>query len=58
MAQLDYVAQNWGDADWKITREQMPTNSSTAGPACWSVPAAEPPTAQEVLGLGQEQGGS
>ncbi|CUU56033.1 DNA-binding transcriptional regulator, AcrR family [Parafrankia irregularis] len=23
MAQLDYVAQNWGDADWKITREQM-----------------------------------
>ncbi|ONH62041.1 TetR family transcriptional regulator [Frankia sp. CcI49] len=23
MAQLDYVAQNWGDADWKITRDQM-----------------------------------
>lgn len=23
MAQLDYVAQNWGDADWKLTREQM-----------------------------------
>jgi AcrR family transcriptional regulator len=23
MAELDYVAQHWGDADWKITREQM-----------------------------------
>ncbi|MGW2823634.1 TetR/AcrR family transcriptional regulator [Streptomyces sp. NPDC001443] len=23
MAELDYIAQHWGDADWKITREQM-----------------------------------
>lgn len=23
MAQLDYVAQHWGDTDWKLTREQM-----------------------------------
>ncbi|MFB7333246.1 TetR/AcrR family transcriptional regulator [Streptomyces adustus] len=23
MAELDYVAQHWGDADWKVTREQM-----------------------------------
>jgi AcrR family transcriptional regulator len=23
MAQLDYVAQHWGEADWKLTREQM-----------------------------------
>ncbi|MFB6551893.1 TetR/AcrR family transcriptional regulator [Streptomyces sp. NPDC056405] len=23
MAELDYVAQHWGDTDWKITREQM-----------------------------------
>ncbi|MDX6739053.1 TetR/AcrR family transcriptional regulator [Actinocorallia sp. A-T 12471] len=23
MAQLDYVAQNWGSADWKLDREQM-----------------------------------
>jgi hypothetical protein len=23
MAELDYVAQNWGQADWKVTREQM-----------------------------------
>lgn len=23
MAELDYVAQHWGDADWKLTREQM-----------------------------------
>lgn len=23
MAQLDYVAQNWGTADWKLTRKQM-----------------------------------
>ncbi|HEU5028071.1 MAG TPA: TetR family transcriptional regulator [Spirillospora sp.] len=23
MAQLDYVAQNWADADWKLDREQM-----------------------------------
>nr|WP_218883919.1 TetR/AcrR family transcriptional regulator [Allobranchiibius huperziae] len=23
MSQLDYVAQHWGEADWKITREQM-----------------------------------
>jgi AcrR family transcriptional regulator len=23
MAQLDYVAQNWGEADWKVSREQM-----------------------------------
>ncbi|MFE6891473.1 TetR/AcrR family transcriptional regulator [Streptomyces sp. NPDC057694] len=23
MAQLDYVAQHWGRADWKLTREQM-----------------------------------
>ncbi|MGD6741305.1 TetR/AcrR family transcriptional regulator [Streptomyces sp. BH106] len=23
MAELDYVAQHWGDADWKLTREQL-----------------------------------
>ncbi|MEU9157107.1 TetR/AcrR family transcriptional regulator [Streptomyces sp. NPDC048254] len=23
MAELDYVAQHWGDADWRLTREQM-----------------------------------
>ncbi|EFF88497.1 MULTISPECIES: TetR/AcrR family transcriptional regulator [Streptomyces] len=23
MAELDYVAQHWGDADWKLDREQM-----------------------------------
>lgn len=23
MAQLDYVAQNWADAEWKLSREQM-----------------------------------
>ncbi|MEX0426141.1 TetR/AcrR family transcriptional regulator [Nocardioides sp. DS6] len=23
MAQLDYVAQNWGESDWKLTRDQM-----------------------------------
>jgi hypothetical protein len=23
MAQLDFVAQNWGRADWKLTRDQM-----------------------------------
>ncbi len=23
MAQLDYVAQHWGDVDWKLTEEQM-----------------------------------
>ncbi|MGW3917408.1 hypothetical protein ACWEBX_38945, partial [Streptomyces sp. NPDC005070] len=23
MAELDYIAQHWGDADWKLTREQM-----------------------------------
>jgi AcrR family transcriptional regulator len=23
MAELDYVAQNWGQADWKVSREQM-----------------------------------
>ncbi|MEU1199713.1 TetR/AcrR family transcriptional regulator [Streptomyces sp. NPDC005813] len=23
MAELDFVAQNWGRADWKLTREQM-----------------------------------
>ncbi|ROO83335.1 TetR family transcriptional regulator [Actinocorallia herbida] len=23
MAQLDFVAQNWGAADWKLTRDQM-----------------------------------
>lgn len=23
MSQLDYVAQHWGEADWKLTREQM-----------------------------------
>jgi hypothetical protein len=23
MAQLDFVAQNWDGADWKLTRDQM-----------------------------------
>ncbi|MFD5122216.1 TetR/AcrR family transcriptional regulator [Streptomyces sp. NPDC058385] len=30
MAELDYIAQHWGGADWKLTREQMLDELSTS----------------------------
>ncbi|MCM1972431.1 MULTISPECIES: TetR/AcrR family transcriptional regulator [unclassified Streptomyces] len=30
MAELDYVAQHWGDADWKLDREQMLAELATS----------------------------
>lgn len=39
MSQLDYVAQHWGEADWKVSREQMLEELATSWCALLGPPA-------------------